>query len=280
VSPKYAILSLFLLIAVFLLSLENYKTWTGSEESITPKETVRRPEKKPEVPASTPVQKEASNIKSYITLAEKNIFNPERKDFPTPTLTSAMDPAKKPLVRPQIILYGVTTYGTSSSAIISVQGTSLRKGERESMTVQLGEKVGEYRLAKILPDRITMEASEDSFDVLLYDSKVPKQRSHIKTEAKPATVTSTLPGAAPGAAPPPAAKAPTPPVPSQPLPALAKPTVPSPRTAPPAISPGPVSPSTPATPLPRPQYRRGRSIPTTPPPPSPVPEDDDDDDDE
>ena len=49
------------------------------------------------------------------------------------------------------------------------------------MTLKIGEKIGEYKLAKILPDRITMEATGDSFDVLLYDPKVPKKKPEIRT---------------------------------------------------------------------------------------------------
>jgi hypothetical protein len=45
--------------------------------------------------------------------------------------------------------------------------------------------MGGYKLAKIMPDRITMEAPGDSFDVLLYDPKAPKKRVETRiAEAK------------------------------------------------------------------------------------------------
>ena len=45
------------------------------------------------------------------------------------------------------------------------------------MTVKLGDQIGEFKLAKILPDRITMEAAGDSFEVLLYDPRTPKTKN-------------------------------------------------------------------------------------------------------
>lgn len=68
------------------------------------------------------------------------------------------------------------------------------------MTLKAGDRIGEYKLAKILSDRITLEAEEDTFEVLLYDPGVPKRRSDVRTESKPATITSTMPGSAPTSA--------------------------------------------------------------------------------
>jgi len=44
------------------------------------------------------------------------------------------------------------------------------------MTLRLGERIGEYKLTKVLSDRITLEAGGDTFEVLLYDPKAPKRR--------------------------------------------------------------------------------------------------------
>ena len=126
----------------------------------------------------------------YTALVEQNIFNPERKEFPIfPTET-----IKKPLARPQVVLFGVTIAGDYQSASIVQIGRSLRKGEREMLTLKVGERIGEYKLASILPDRITLEAEGDTFEVLLYDTAKPKTRTAVKTESKPVSITSTLPG--------------------------------------------------------------------------------------
>jgi len=203
-SLRHGILSLLLLFFVLLLVIKNYEVWTLPIELVPEKGEVKRSGAKIENPPTTVGKKETTLIESYIFVAEKNIFNPERKDFPViaPPPSPPVAEVKKPIVRPQIILYGVIMGGDYQSASVSNPGRPLKKGERELMTLKVGDQIGEYKLAKILPDRITMETTEDKFEVLLYDSRIPKQRTFVKTETKPAAVTSTLPGpAAPAAAP-------------------------------------------------------------------------------
>lgn len=248
-SIRYGFLCFLALCVVLLLILKNYETWTRPIEWGS--ETVgKRPQSKledrPEGLPSLGAQRNPLSAKSYISISEKNLFSPERKDFPTP-----LGNGKKQLVRPQILLYGVTISGNYQAASVASPGRPLHKGERETFTVKMGERIGEYKLVKISPDRITLEAQGDSFEVLLYDQSMVKKRTDIRTESKPATITSTQPSPS---TPAPGAPAPTPSVPS---------TV-TPRPAPPAAGtareqvgtpapPGPVSPT-----LPRPDFPRRR----------------------
>jgi hypothetical protein len=242
-SLKYGALSLLALGIVLLLAFKNYETWTQPIELFpkTQKEEIRPVEKKMEpLPALVPA-KGALSVQSYISIAEKNIFNPDRKDFPV------LGRGSKPMVRPQVILYGVTIIGDYQVASIANPGRSLQKGERETFPVKLGEKVGEYKVAKISSDRITLEAEGDSFEVLLYDPRVPKKRMDIKTDVKPATVTSTQP-------------APAGPIPKTTIPASPSTSAEAPRPSPPPqtmVSP-PLATGTQT--FPPPAIRRGRTI--------------------
>jgi hypothetical protein len=136
-------------------------------------------------------QKELAPVESYIFVSEKNLFHPERKDFPIPIQPPPQE-VKKPVVRPQITLYGVAVAGDYQSASLVVAGRPLNKGEREIMTLKVGEMVGEYKLTKILPDRIVLDETGDSFEVLLYDSKMSRRRSDVKTDNRPVAVTNPL----------------------------------------------------------------------------------------
>ena len=187
-SLRYGILNLSVLIIIILLASKTYKIWTEPIDITIGKETARKSVNKVEIPKIAEGKKEPSNNSSSI-IYEKNIFSPERKDFPT----QSGPEGKKPVVRPQIILHGVTIATDYQSASISNPGRLLRKGEREAMTLKIGDRIGEYKLAKILPDRISLEAVEDSFEVLLHDSNKPKQRIYAKTETKPAAITTILP---------------------------------------------------------------------------------------
>jgi hypothetical protein len=181
---------------VSLLAFENYETWTTPLEAVPEKGSSRRPAAKPEGVPPTGDSKDGKSppsVASYIFVAEKNPFHPERKEFPVIAQPQALAP-KPPPVRPQVTLYGITIVGDYRAASISYAGRVLRKGEREVMTARVGERIGQYQLAQITEDRIRLEHPEDRFEVFLYDAKRPKTRVAVKTENKPAVVTSTVPG--------------------------------------------------------------------------------------
>ena len=156
----------------------------------TPKiEATKKQVTKIEVPKILEEKKESSNDLSYTIISDRNIFNPERRDFPA----QSGPEGKKRIVRPQIILYGVMMAGDYQCASITNPGRPLKKGEREEMNLKIGDRIGEYKLVKILPDRIALEAMEDTFEVLLYDPNKPKQRVYAKAETKPTSITTVLP---------------------------------------------------------------------------------------
>ncbi len=188
--PKYRKVALFSLSVVLLWTLTSFAAPEKAEMKAGPKV---------ENPPAARESKEFTPIESYIFISEKNIFNPERKEFPIHAPPPAPE-VKKPIVRPQVALHGVTLAGEYEAASVSNPGRVMKPGERELLTLRTGESVGDYKLAKILPDRIVLQSPEDSFEVLLYDPKVAKKRSDIKTENKPATVTSLAPAPAPASA--------------------------------------------------------------------------------
>jgi hypothetical protein len=138
VSLKYGVLNLLVLSIIILLVSKTYRTWTEPAEKLG-KEAARQPVVKAENPQTVEGKKEPSNISSNKIMSERNIFSPERKDFPIQT-----GPVKKPVIRPQIILYGITIAGEYQSASISNPGRPLKKGEREVMTLKIGDRIGEY----------------------------------------------------------------------------------------------------------------------------------------
>jgi hypothetical protein len=255
-SGKYLTLSLLLVFIIILLFLKNYEIWTYPLKWASERETIKKSEKRPEVPPMMGGQRNPTSIQSYISISEKNIFSPERKEFPI----LGADPTK-PMMRPQVVLYGVTIAGDYKAASIVNPGRPMTKGERELMTVKIGDPVGEYKLTKILSDRITLEAAGDTFEVLLYDPKGPKRRMGVKTENRPAAVTSTQPASIAGAHPS------TPPT-RGPVSASPPVSVGAPRPTPPMGQVVIPSPASPATTFPSPEVRKRRGGPYYQPPPS------------
>ena len=183
-----------LVITVFL-AFGNYEIWAQAVEPLQKpqKEERKPPDKKAATLPTTGPVKDTVPAQSPISIAEKNIFSPERKDFPA-TQPSLETP--KPNLRPRVTLYGVAIAADYQSATISNPGRDVRKEERETRTLKIGEQIGEYKLAKILPDRIAMESNGDSFEVLLYDSQNPKEKKEVRAETKLATAANPQPAPA------------------------------------------------------------------------------------
>ncbi len=234
-TSRYGILCVLLFFIVLILAYENYETWV-SPSAMTPKrDTGKKGETKPDPPTPAVALKEAAPREAFNAVAEKNVFHPDRKEFST---MEAMAMAK-PVTRPQITLYGVVIAENYQTASVINPGRPLHKGEREMKTLKVGDMVGEYKLTKIVQDRIVMEAGEDSFEVLLYDPRTPKKRVEVKTPTQQTTVTSTVPAAtSPGGAQPtpPAVVAPSPP-PVRPAAPIPRPVTPLPVPRTPGVAP-------------------------------------------
>ncbi|MEI9479173.1 MAG: hypothetical protein WCO26_21730 [Deltaproteobacteria bacterium] len=193
---KYFVLNILLCFLVLFLAFENYETWNHSilpspDTGIAPEKS----ETKNGNPSLMATTEEPASIKPYNVIPAKNVFSPERKDFPVPA--AAVADAQRPILRPQIVLYGVVITGDYESATVANPGRPLRTGEREAFVVKIGEKIGEYKLAKILEDRIAMEGNGDTFEVLLYDPKNPKKRMEARAEPKPVMTASPQPALVP-----------------------------------------------------------------------------------
>jgi hypothetical protein len=189
-SLRYGVACLLILFGIVILSSKNYNRWMLPIKAADEKGIVKKFGTTVESSPLFVGQKEKATVGSYLLLAEKNIFHPERKDFP---ILSPGDLSKKPVTRPQIILYGVMINGDYQSASVANPGRPMQRGEREIMTLKVGDRIGEYQLVQILPDRIMLEGPEEKFEVLLYDSKIQKKRTYVKTEVRPTTTTSSLP---------------------------------------------------------------------------------------
>ena len=172
------------------IDIKNCETSTTLLPGGRDKEVNKTSEKKSDIPPAGTVGKESPPTGSFQPIVEKNIFSPERKDFPPLPAGSGTSITQK--VRPQVILYGITLAGDYQSASLVNPGRNIKKGERELITVKIGERIGDYKVSKIFSDKITLESEGDHFEVLLYDPKMPKRRMDVRTETKPASVTSTV----------------------------------------------------------------------------------------
>ena len=80
-SMRYGVLSLLAFFIILLLGFKNYETWMLPVE-IAPERSTRKPVTKIENPPVQTGQRESTSVEAYIFIAEKNLFTPERKEFP------------------------------------------------------------------------------------------------------------------------------------------------------------------------------------------------------
>jgi hypothetical protein len=261
-TSRYGILCLVLFFVVLGLGFKNYETWSQSAGAVIKREVPKKPEARTDSPAAAAAPAETTPREAYKPISEKNIFHPERQEFPVTGAEQAKSSA-----RPQITLYGVIVAGEYQSATIVNPNKPTVKGEREARTVKVGDRIGDYKVAKIQEDRIVMESSGDSFEVLLYDPNAPKRRVEVKTPTQPVAVTSSAGG------PSPAPGSPAPPVPAIPRAPAGTPPVIPPMT--PSMTPAPGAQPTPPIPMPTPQVATPRPSDLTPgtaiQPPQPTP---------
>lgn len=182
-SMKYGLLSFLALCVCLFTLLKSYEVWTQPLGEVSENRVERRLVEEPKAPPTAEPLKKPNPVGSPIVIAGKNVFSPERKDFPVVPVEQS-----RQMVRPQVVLYGVTIAGDYQSASLVHPGRPLRKGERETVTLRLGEQISGYNLATVSPDRIRLERAGDSFEVLLYDSKSPKKRTDPKPENRQAGV--------------------------------------------------------------------------------------------
>jgi len=241
-ASRYGVLNVLLFFVVLLLIFKNNEIWTPPQLA-EKKEGGKKIEVQAEPLPPLTVPQQSSLRESLVGIAEKNIFHPDRKEFSILTMETG-----KPVSRPAIQLYGVMITDEVQTASISNPSRPLTRGEREIKTIKIGDRVEGYQLAKILPDRVILEAPGDTFEVLLYDPKSPKKRVGIKTPIRPAEITGTRPVPTPLPGSPSAAPK------SFPIPAIPGsmeyPIIPQVQSA----TPGPVSP----TPIPDRSILRGR----------------------
>lgn len=208
----YGFLNFLLSIIIIFLFIKNYETWTKHDAGSPGKEESKRSESKGEViPLLFSLNKPKFDASSLPNIAQKNIFHPERRDFVS---LSPEQPKTTPINRPQLQLQGILITDEVQKASLTLQGKSLAKGEKATKTLNLGDQIGEYKLTKILPDRIVLEAPGDVYEVFLYDLKSPKKRMEIRTATRPPEPLRSSPGG-PGPTtrtPPPLPQIPQPPI--------------------------------------------------------------------
>ncbi len=163
---KIWLINIVLAICIILMGMNAWQVWTGE----VPEQKV--PEKA-EVPAVVPAQKGAEKQKlpenEYSVIAEKNLFDPARKEAKPEegTAVAAPDEKKPEVPRQNIALYGVILMKDYQKALIQTADAGSGKGK----WVKVGETVGTMTVSAIEKDRIVLTEGEDIREFSLHEGK-------------------------------------------------------------------------------------------------------------
>jgi hypothetical protein len=103
-SRRFWLINLLLIFILILLSVKVYEVWTRpSTRGLEPVASKSKPAAS-SASLSVGVKKEPAPAKGFQSISEKNLFSPERKEFPI----LASPGGGKGTGRPTVALYGVT----------------------------------------------------------------------------------------------------------------------------------------------------------------------------
>ncbi|MBW2050376.1 MAG: hypothetical protein JRJ09_17890 [Deltaproteobacteria bacterium] len=219
------LINLILILGALFFGLKAYGVWTrdvASPLQTPPRETRKGPAGKGGLKKGLP-KKRLLPESAFSVVVEKNLFAPERKEVKPeaakPKAKAPQPPKKSPLEEKKIeaSLKAITVYGVVVSddyrgALVTdvkkppppEKKKSIRRRPRVKRGpakqpapkgrgvrwVQVGDELGEFKVAGIMKDRIVLKRGEKSYERPVYDKDKPKARRALVARAGP-TVIST-----------------------------------------------------------------------------------------
>jgi hypothetical protein len=149
---------------------------------------------------------------SYRTIADKNLFSEDRKEYLPPTIDPELESSleHETEIKPfdgfgkNVTLYGVMIWDNVKKALIT--NPDRKTGEPQDIWVQKGDtlleikrrdSVATLKVDEILKDRILVRDESSKYEILLYDKEKARKREMIKMDKAPKVITPTDTGRAP-----------------------------------------------------------------------------------
>jgi len=213
---KIWLVNLILAVCVAFLGLQSYRVWTEGHGSETRPEPVEIKDGKTDKPVvGGVVRPRLPPERAFDTVVNRNLFSPDRtesegakEDGKADNQVSDKD-AENALKG--ITLYGVIVTDAYQGALVTekalkrpiLKGKPSRKPVRqeESRWVKVGDVLGDFKVASIAPDRISLSTGTGSYDLFLHDKEKPRDRAAVKASSGSPVVVQAgtqAPGGTPG----------------------------------------------------------------------------------
>lgn len=164
---KIWLINTVLVLCLMLMGMNAWQVWTGEmpEQQMPEKKEV--PEPSPQIRAGTDRHVPESR---YTVIAEKNLFDPERKeDLPEEAEKAADSGKQENIPRQNLLLHGVVLMRDYRKALVQTSGTGA--GQKENRWVKTGDEIASLKVSAIQKESIIVSDGAKEYEILLYDGK-------------------------------------------------------------------------------------------------------------
>ncbi len=194
---KLWFINIVLVVGVLFFAVKIFDVWFNQPRQIPEPTAAAAQEVQPEKQVA---KRNLPPESSYRTIAEKNLFAEDRKEYLPPTLDPELDSSleHEAEIKPfegfgkNVTLYGVMIFQDVKKALIT--NPDRKSGEPQDIWVKKGDtlleikrrdSVAALKVDEILRDRILVRDETSKYEILLYDKDKSKQRELIRMDEAP-----------------------------------------------------------------------------------------------
>jgi hypothetical protein len=181
---KIGIINVLLALLFTFFVIKTYGVWKKGDNRTSENQMV---EKAKPHSAKKVTKRRAPPDSYYKAVVKRSLFSPDRAEFIPEVLESEQELEAEKVPGRKIILYGVVLMEDYATALVN--NPEIKPGDRPSLWVRAGDRLGIFKVASIQKESILLTDGTKQYKIPLYDESRPKQRSTVAKTAKPTVVT-------------------------------------------------------------------------------------------
>ena len=197
---KLWFLNIVLVVGVIFFTVKTFNVWFNRQKQNPEPVSITRQEVSQE---KLFAKRNLPPESAYRSIADKNLFSEDRKEYLPPTPDTELDPAleNEAEIKPfegfgkSVTLYGVFIWNDFKKALIT--NPDKKDGDRQDIWVQKGDtllevrrpnRVATLKVDEILNDRILVRDGSSKYEILIYDKEKSKKREMIRMDEAPEVI--------------------------------------------------------------------------------------------
>jgi hypothetical protein len=184
---KIWLINISLAALIVFFGIMSFDVWSKGDEKIPELQTGKSSEKP--LPGKGIVERAMPPESTYGIVADKNLFSSNRLE----SIPEKQKPGPLKISEKLIFLYGVVVTGDRKQALINnpESGPESGKSRAKDKWIKVGDTLGNFSVADIQKDRITLTDGANTHEILLFDKNKPARQTTIAEKSEAPTVVST-----------------------------------------------------------------------------------------